>query len=273
MKLAIVGAGVAGSYLGNRLQGEGHQDGQGRRGSHDDLRAAVLRADRPGQRQPRIDRRRQPDRIGQQPSDAGLARARWPHHQDALRDAPAELLELLRLLQKLDDLLQLFLRLVHAGHVLERDALLLVVQQLGARLAETESLVAARLHLPEHENPEAEQQQHRPPPREDRPEHPARGRLDLRLRDAQRAVRVLLDGERHQVALDLVALDGCAEGRRLVLRDRDDLRLLDRHLADLAVADLLDQLPVGQLLRAGARLIDDEVIEHHRADQYQHPEN
>jgi len=34
-----------------------------------------------------------------------LARARRPHHQDAFRNAPAELLELLRLFQKLDDLL------------------------------------------------------------------------------------------------------------------------------------------------------------------------
>jgi hypothetical protein len=54
----------------------------------------------------------------------GLAGARRAHQQHALRDAAAQLLELLRLLQELDDLLELVLRLVHAGDVLERDLLL-----------------------------------------------------------------------------------------------------------------------------------------------------
>ena len=55
--------------------------------------------------------------------EKGLAGARRPHQQHALRDLAAELLELLRLLEELDDLLQLDLRLVDAGDVLEGDLL------------------------------------------------------------------------------------------------------------------------------------------------------
>ena len=55
------------------------------------------------------------DRARQQ----GLAGSRGAHHQHALGNAAAELLELLRLLEELDDLLKLLLRLVNAGDVLE----------------------------------------------------------------------------------------------------------------------------------------------------------
>src|SRR2546423_1783563 len=48
--------------------------------------------------------------------------------------ATAGLPELLRLVKELHDLLNFFLRLVNAGHVLEGGGLLLVVQKLGARL-------------------------------------------------------------------------------------------------------------------------------------------
>ena len=81
-----------------------------------------------------------------------------PDQQHALRDAAAELLELLRLLQELDDLLQLFLGFVDAGHVLERDLLLLRGEQAGAALAEAQRLVPAALHLAHHEDPERQQQ-------------------------------------------------------------------------------------------------------------------
>ena len=64
---------------------------------------------------------------------AGAGRADQQH---ALRDLAAELLELLRVLQELDDLPQLFLGLVDAGHVLERDLVLLLRDQPRARLAE-----------------------------------------------------------------------------------------------------------------------------------------
>ena len=61
---------------------------------------------------------------GDGPRQQRLPRSRRAHEQDALRNAAAQLLELLRLLQELDDFLQLFLRFVDAGDVLERHLLL-----------------------------------------------------------------------------------------------------------------------------------------------------
>ncbi len=88
-----------------------------------------------------------------------LARSRRAHQQHALRDAAAELLELLRFLEELDDLLELFLRFVDAGDVLERHLLLRAGRQLRLALAEREGLVAAALHLAHEEDPEADQEQ------------------------------------------------------------------------------------------------------------------
>src|SRR5208282_5625694 len=49
-----------------------------------------------------------------------MARARRPHQQHALRDAPAQLLKFLRVAQEVDDFLQLFLGLIGPRHILER---------------------------------------------------------------------------------------------------------------------------------------------------------
>src|SRR4030088_1464811 len=78
------------------------------------------------------------------------------HHQDAFGNAAAEFLKLLWLLEKLDNLLEFFLRFFNAGNVLERNPLLLIVQKFRARLAKRQSLVSARLHLPQHEDPDAD---------------------------------------------------------------------------------------------------------------------
>src|SRR5919107_61111 len=57
---------------------------------------------------------------GHRAREQRLSRARWADEQTALRQTAPELGELLRILQELDDLLQLLLRLVGAGHVGER---------------------------------------------------------------------------------------------------------------------------------------------------------
>ena len=67
----------------------------------------------------------------------------------------AKALELLRVAQELDDLLQVFLGLVDAGDVLERHAAMRFGQQLGLRLAEAHGLAARPLHLPRQEDPRA----------------------------------------------------------------------------------------------------------------------
>ena len=60
-----------------------------------------------------------------------LAGARRADQEHALRDLAAELLELRRVLEELDDLAQLLLGLVHAGHVLEGDLVLLLGDRAG----------------------------------------------------------------------------------------------------------------------------------------------
>ena len=95
------------------------------------------------------------DGSGQQ----GFAGAGRADQQHALGNAAAELLEFLRLAQKFDDLLQFLFGLFHAGHVFEGDLLLLRGVQARAALAEAQGLVAARLHLPHHEQPEGSEQQ------------------------------------------------------------------------------------------------------------------
>src|SRR5919206_428132 len=79
--------------------------------------------------------------------------------QHALRDARAERLELLGVLEELLDLVQLLDRLVHAGDVAEGDLGRVDRQPLGARLAERHDLRAAALHLVHQEDPEPDEDQ------------------------------------------------------------------------------------------------------------------
>ena len=90
-----------------------------------------------------------------------LAGSRGADEQHTFGDAPAELLKFLRLAQELDDLFQLFFGFVNSSNIFESDFLLLHGEQPGAALAEAQRLVAAGLHLPDHEEPESAQQQHR----------------------------------------------------------------------------------------------------------------
>ena len=98
---------------------------------------------------------------GHRARQQSLAGSRRAHQQHALGNAPAQLLELLRLAQVLDNLLQLFLGLIHAGHVFECHLLLLHREQARSALAERKRLVATRLHLPQHEEPHGNQQNER----------------------------------------------------------------------------------------------------------------
>src|SRR5438552_3073400 len=90
-----------------------------------------------------------------------LARTRRSDQQHALRHSPAQLLELLRILQELDNLLQLFLGLVRACDILEGGLLLLRGKQPRAGLAKTQRLVSARLHLPHQKQAETNEKNQR----------------------------------------------------------------------------------------------------------------
>ena len=91
---------------------------------------------------------------GDRPGQQRLAGARRADQQHAARDARAERGELLRVLQELDDFLELGLRLVDAGHVVERDDRLVADEHPRAALAEAERLVIRALGLAHHEQDE-----------------------------------------------------------------------------------------------------------------------
>src|SRR5262245_13859413 len=86
-------------------------------------------------------------------SQQGLASSGRANEQDALWNASAKLLELLRLPQEFDNLPQLFFCFIHARHILERDFFLLHGEQAGAALAEGKCFVSTSLHLADHEEP------------------------------------------------------------------------------------------------------------------------
>ncbi len=76
--------------------------------------------------------------------DQRLAGAGRADEEAAARDASAEALELLRIAQELDDLLQILLGLVDAGDVLEGDAAMRLGEELRLRLAEAHGAAGAR---------------------------------------------------------------------------------------------------------------------------------
>src|SRR5207244_2668306 len=81
-----------------------------------------------------------------------LARARRADEQRPLGQPPAEPLELLRVLEEVDDLLQLLLGLVRTRDVRKRHLGRVPREQLGLGLAERKGAIPALLHLPQHEN-------------------------------------------------------------------------------------------------------------------------
>ena len=191
-----------------------------------------------------------------------LAGARGAHQQDALRNPAAELLELLRLAQEVDDFLQLFLRLVYAGDVLERHLLLGARRQLRLALAERERLVAAALHLPHEENPEADHQQDRRPGiKECRPwagRRLASRHDDIPLEQTVRQPLVL----RRSVGAEVLV--GFVDADNLVARNGDAI--------DLSGIDRCHELGKTQRLMAGLELgrkLPDEGADDHKG----HPEH
>src|SRR5262249_55429648 len=75
--------------------------------------------------------------------EESLARSRRADQEHALRNLAAELLELLRVFEELDDLPELFLGLVHPGDVGEGDLVVLLRDEPRPRLPEGEGLRAA----------------------------------------------------------------------------------------------------------------------------------
>src|SRR5690242_5356089 len=72
------------------------------------------------------------DSTGQQ----GLSGSGRSHQEDTLGDSAPQLLKLLRLAQEIDDFLQFFLGLLHAGHIFKCNLLVLGGKQASAALSE-----------------------------------------------------------------------------------------------------------------------------------------
>ena len=133
-----------------------------------------------------------------------LTRAGRPDQQHALGDLAAQALEFLRVLQELDDFLELALGLIDARHVFERDAALLLGEHPGARLAEAHRAAAAGLHLAHEEHPDADQQQHREPGQQ-----VVQQRIDVAVLGLGDDAHALVGQTLHQAA----DLQACRSGR------------------------------------------------------------
>src|SRR5690606_25438985 len=195
-----------------------------------------------------------------------LAGPRGAHQQNALRDPATELLELLRFLEEFDDFLELFLRLVDAGNVLEGDLLLGTGRQLGAALSERQGLVPAALHLPHDEDPEADHDQDRRPGIEQG--GPGADRLAVRLDLDARLVQLI------RKAGVVTGRDVGPKGRIAVNQFAGDVVAGDLDGGDLFVPDLLKELGEGDLLFVpagpGRRKAPDERPKHDEEHPEQH---
>src|SRR5688572_17161216 len=188
-----------------------------------------------------------------------LARARRPDEECSLRQASAKLGELLGVLQELDDLLELDLRLIRAGDIGEGDFGRIAREQLRFGLAERERLRATGLHLLEDEQPDADEEDVRQEVAE-RAEDRGAGilRLDLDVRRAEPLHFLLRISDRKAYVE--------ARNRALVHHDlvaelaRDLLPGLDVHLRDVSARQLRIILRIGDGrsgLGAGAGELDE----------------
>ena len=165
--------------------------------------------------------------------EQGLAGAGRADQQHAARDAAAEPLEFPGIAQEFDDLLQVELGLVDAGHVLKGDAPVRLGQKLRPRLAEAERLAAGTLHLPREKDPDTDQRHERQPGDQQRDE--PRHVLGLRPRGDRNALVV---EALHQARIARrIGLEAAAVGESAV-----DLRALDDDVAHAALIDLVEQL-------------------------------
>ena len=139
--------------------------------------------------------------------------ARRAHQQHALGDAGPQVQVLLGLPEEADDLRQLLLLLVGAGHIVEGDLLVLLRAEADAGLAELHALVhAAPLGPGHHELPEQEQRGDQQPVEQDAaPPGRLIGRVQIVVQDD--AVPVLLVDDVPQVLVKTAPRCRCRSAR------------------------------------------------------------
>jgi hypothetical protein len=178
-----------------------------------------------------------------------LARAGRPDQQHALGHAAAETAVFLRVLQEVDDFLELGLGLVDAGDVGERHLGVGLHIDLGLALADGHETAAETLllrDLAEHEHPQSEEHHDRQNPGQDIAQQDAEAAFGgAPVGDAillQFAGNVRIDARGHELGgfAGFGALDGAVD---VLIGDDDviDLAVLEVGL-ELAVGDRLDLL-------------------------------
>ncbi len=180
-----------------------------------------------------------------------LPRARGADEQHAARDARPEGSELLRILQELDDLLQLFLRLVHAGDVDERHGRLVAGEHPGAALPEVHGLCVRALRLPHHEDEDGAEDEERQEVDEQPDPVPELARLlHVDLNAFVDVVDVVVLQELEQIRpFGQARLDG----RRVALELHRERLSRDVDALDLALLGVLDDFGERLALRAARR--------------------
>ena len=194
-----------------------------------------------------------------------LTGARRADEQRAARNASAEALELLRVAQELDDLLQVVLGFVDAGDVLERDAAVALGQQLGARLAKAHGAAGAGLHLAHEEDPHRDEQQHGEPVEQHAHDrgHVLVGRTGAEL-DA-----LLLQSLDEGGILRSVG----GEGGAAIAHGAEDAVAGERRVGDVAAVDRGQELRVGDLGAAPAlRRVVEKIEQGRKQDENGDPD-
>jgi hypothetical protein len=178
---------------------------------------------------------------------------------------PAQLLELGRISQELDEFANFLLGFVTTGHISKRDGVGRLVKHLGLGLAEGERTAApATLHLAHEEDPHTDQQDHRKPGNEDVHEE---GLLLLGLR------RRDLDAVTHQVTHHPDILETRRIDRDLpsVLGGCPDGTAIHDRLGDLALLGVLHELGVFDRVLGGLAVV--ELVENgHQHDADHQPD-
>ena len=179
---------------------------------------------------------------------AGAGRAAQQH---AARDASAQPGVAVRVLQEVDDLLELRLGLLDARDVLEGDALRRRLDALGARAAERPERAAgpAARRPAREEDEQRDDQQRRSEADEQRVEEPAalvdRLGLDGDVVVLQQRRELVGVGERRDLGLEAVGRDRAAVARRVVVDALDeapgDLLALGGDLLDVVLGDLVEE--------------------------------